>query len=49
MPFECPACRAPAGLEITLSLELPPDSRSAEGRLETDEIVVAFPMRLSGK
>ncbi len=37
MPFRCPQCHSPASLEITRSIELPPDSRSDEITLQVVE------------
>jgi len=34
MAFQCPACRSPGSLQITSSIELPPDSRSDEIALQ---------------
>lgn len=35
MSFLCPACGAPGGLRIRLSLELPPDARSDETTVQS--------------
>ena len=37
MPFVCPECSRHGSLKITLSIELPPDSRSDEITLQTVE------------
>ncbi len=37
MPFRCPDCSLPASLEITHSIDLPPDSRSDEITLQIVE------------
>ena len=37
MPFVCPKCSGPRSLNIALSLELPPDSRSDEITLQIIE------------
>lgn len=37
MPFRCPQCKNLSSLEITKSLELPPDSRSDEITLQVVE------------